>query len=292
MNYELYSSLYGEYIVLIIGERLNSSIKKVYSAIETKDTNFINVEAKQQVQSGAHVIDLNAGALIKSEPEDLIWMIKTVHEVLEPNVRIAIDSVNPQAIAGALDVLTELGRISPKNPESKPIINSVTAEKDKLEVVLPLVKKYNAQLVGMCMGAHGIPEEPEQRCELGSEILQAAAKEQIPAGDIYLDALVLPISTDAKKGVVALETIKLLKELDSDVQTIIGLSNISYGLPVKPLLNQSFIVMAMTVGLDAALLNPMDTRLMAMIKAAEAILGNDDFCMKYIKAYRNGELEL
>jgi len=269
--------------VLIIGERFNSSIKKVEQAIQAKDSAFIQSEAKLQAEAGADVIDLNAGTLIKSEPEEIVWLIQAVREALGGTVRIAIDSVNPKAIAAGLE---EIAKVT---GQEKPIINSVTAEKEKLDAVLPLAEKFRAVVVGMCMDENGIPEEPETRSELGGKILKAAAEYNISAQDVYLDPLVLPVSTDVKKGQVALTSIKLIKELDPEVKTIIGLSNISYGLPEKPLLNRTFLAMAMAMGLDAAILNPLDKQLMNMIKAAEVILGNDEFCMKYITAYRNGE---
>jgi len=270
-------------VVLIIGERFNSSIKKVEQAIQAKDSAFIQSEAKLQAEAGADVIDLNAGTLIKSEPEEIVWLIQAVREALGGTVRIAIDSVNPKAIAAGLE---EIAKVT---GQEKPIINSVTAEKEKLDAVLPLAEKFRAVVVGMCMDENGIPEEPETRSELGGKILKAAAEYNISAQDVYLDPLVLPVSTDVKKGQVALTSIKLIKELDPEVKTIIGLSNISYGLPEKPLLNRTFLAMAMAMGLDAAILNPLDKQLMNMIKAAEVILGNDEFCMKYITAYRNGE---
>ncbi|WP_455392593.1 dihydropteroate synthase [[Eubacterium] cellulosolvens] len=274
--------------MLVIGERINSSIKKIEEAIQAKDTAFIQREAQQQVAAGADVIDLNAGTFLKTEPEELVWLLRTVNEVIDPEIGLALDSANPEALQAGLAELEQLSRGAEDN---KPIINSVTAEPEKLATVLPLVKKYDAQLVGLCMSAHGIPDEPEKRAALGSEILNAATENQIPASDIYLDPLVLPVSTDTKKGSQALETLRLLKFLNPEVKTIIGLSNISYGLPEKPLLNQAFMVMAMVYGLDAAILNPLDKRLMSMIKAGEVILGNDDYCMNYIKAYRAGELE-
>ena len=269
--------------MLIIGERFNSSIKKVEQAIQAKDTAFIQREAKLQAEAGADVIDINAGTLIKSEPEEIVWMIQTVREALGNIVRIAIDSVNPKAIGAGLE---EIAKVT---SQEKPIINSVTAEREKLDAVLPLAEKFSAVVVGMCMDENGIPEEPETRSELGGKILNAAAEYNISAQDVYLDPLVLPVSTDVKKGQVALTSIKLIKELDPEIKTIIGLSNISYGLPEKPLLNRTFLAMAMAMGLDAAILNPLDKQLMNMIKAAEVLLGNDEFCMKYITAYRDGE---
>ncbi len=273
--------------MLVIGERINSSIKKIEKAIQSKDSGLIQQEAQQQEAAGANVIDLNAGTFIKTEPEELVWLIQMVTGIVEASTGIAIDTTNLDALEAGLGELKNRRRIS----DNKPIINSVTAEKDKLDDVLPLVKRYDAQLVGLCMNRQGIPDDPKKRCALGSEILVKVKENQIPIQDIYLDPLVMPVSTDTQKGVQALTALKLVKELDPEVKTIIGLSNISYGLPMKPLLNQAFMVMAMVHGLDAAILNPLDKRLMSLIKASDTIMGNDEFCMNFIAAYRAGQLE-
>ena len=272
--------------MIIIGERINSSIKKIDAAIRSKDTAFIQQEVKQQLQAGAHVIDLNAGTLLRLEPESIIWLIRIAlgHGDKLEEMNIAIDSSNPVAIRAGLEVLEEVGRA--KNA----FVNSVTSEKEKLDEILPLVKKFNSNLVGLCMGETGIPDDTQDRLQLGREIVQAASDFNINPEKIYLDPLVLPISTDTKKGQVALETIKLIKMNLPEVKTVIGLSNISYGLPMKNLMNRTFLAMAMAYGLDAAILNPMDAQLMSMVKAAETLLGNDDFCMKFITAFRNNEL--
>ena len=273
--------------MLVVGERINSSIKKIEAAIQDKDTELIKTEAKSQLDAGAHVIDLNAGAFLRSEPEDLVWLIQTVRQLENEQMLIAIDSANPKAIMAGLEEWQSKSKIT---LDTKPIVNSVTAEKEKMDSVMPLVKKYNARLVGLCMDQHGIPDGPEKRLELGAKIITTAKEYEIKIKDLYLDPLVLPVSTDTKKGQIALDTLKLIKESYPEVNTIIGLSNISYGLPVKPLLNQTFMVLAMSVGLNAAILNPLDKRLMSMIKAVDVILGNDDYCMNYIKAFRAGEL--
>ena len=272
--------------MIVIGERINSSIKRIEDAIKAKDTKAIQQEVRDQVHAGADVIDINAGVMIKSEAEDLIWLIQTVNATgeLDGEVRLALDTSNPMVIEACLDELNKRGKAE------QTLINSVTAEKDKLDLLLPLVKTYKAQLVGLCMNEKGIPEDPAERCKLGLEILKHADEHEIPKSAIYLDPLVLPVSTDIKKGVQVLEAIRLLKAEDPEILTVVGLSNISYGLPEKNLLNRTFLVQAMAFGLDAAIINPMDKQLMIMIKAANVLLAKDDFCMKYISAYRSGGL--
>lgn len=272
--------------MLVIGERINSSIKKVENAIIKKDTNYIQEEITAQIRAGAGVIDLNAGSFLKTEPEELIWLIRTIGEIpsFSQKIGIALDSSNPVAIKAGLEELNK------NKLTTKTIINSVTAERAKLDEILPMVNQYDTQLIGLCMNEHGISESPQDRCKLGTKILDTAKEYGIKRTNIFLDPLVLPVSTDINNGNNAIETIKLLKSEDPEILTVIGLSNISYGLPMKGLLNRTFLVMALIIGLDAAILNPLDKNLMSIIKASETLLGNDEFCMKYIAAYRNGDL--
>jgi 5-methyltetrahydrofolate--homocysteine methyltransferase len=273
--------------LLIIGERINSSIKQVENAIIDKDAGFIINEVSAQIQAGAQIIELNAGTLLKTEPEELVWLIQTANQVPEftEDISIALDSSNPEAIRTGLVELDKIQRTG------NSILNSVTAESNKLNMILPLVKKFNTKVIGLCMDEHGIPESAEERTKLGLKILKCAEEFQINKTDVYLDPLVLPVSTDVNNGMKSLETIKLLKNKDREITTVVGLSNISYGLPMRNLLNRTFLVMGMAAGLDAAIVNPLDKKLMSMVKTAEVLLAKDGFCMKYITAFRNGELE-
>jgi 5-methyltetrahydrofolate--homocysteine methyltransferase len=270
----------------VIGERINSSIKNVEKAISEHNLEFIQSEVTNQLLVGADVIDLNAGTFIKSELDELIWLIHGIKDLpgLTPEVGIALDSSAPGIIGGGLEEIQKLGL------PNKVMVNSVTAEQDKLDRILPLVKKFDTHMIGLCMNANGIPNEPEGRVQLGLDIINAAEDYQIPKNNILIDPLVLPISTDVKNGSTVLEAIKELKQTEPECKTVIGLSNISYGLPERELLNRTYITMAMLYGLDAAILNPLDKNLMAEIKATKTLLGNDNYCMDYIKAYRNGEL--
>jgi 5-methyltetrahydrofolate--homocysteine methyltransferase len=280
--------IYGEEILLIIGERINSSIKNIEKAIINRDTKHIQKEVTAQIQAGSHVIDLNAGTILKAEPEALKWLIKTVmdSESYSNQIQIALDSSNPEAIRVGLE------EIDKAQLTKNTIINSVTAEGSNLDNILPLTKEFGSKLIGLCMNDHGIPDQPSDRFKLGLQILQIADEYHIKHSDIYLDPLVLPVSTDINNGVKVLDTIRLLKSEDSNILTVIGLSNISYGLPIKELLNRTYLSMVLAVGLDAAILNPLDKKLMSSIKAAETLMAKDDYCMKYISAYRNNELEL
>jgi len=274
--------------VLIIGERINSSIKNIEKSIKEKDEVFIQNETTNQIIAGASMIDLNSGVFLKTEAEDLVWLIETAHNAPEmkmnDQIGIAIDSTNPEVVESGLKAMVKFEK------SCKTIINSVTADKEKLDKILPLVKKYHARLVGMCMDDSGIPESPMDRFQLGMKILKIADDYGVQKEDILLDPLVLPISTDIKNSTRTLETIKLLKAENKEIKTVIGLSNISYGLPMKNLLNRTFIVMAMAVGLDGAILNPLDKQLVSTIKASDSLLEKDDYCMRYITSYRNDEL--
>ena len=272
-------------LLLIIGERINSSIKIVEDAIKNRNSEAIKNEVSSQIIAGANVIDLNAGTLINNESEALTWLINNVNNVPEfnENISIALDSSNPKAIEVGLE---EIERLEIKQ---KTIVNSITGEEDKNNRILTLVGNYQTKVIGLCMDATGISGNPEHRCEIGVEIIKKAKEYGIPKEDVYLDPLILPVSTDIQRGIQALDTLKGLKAKDPEILTVIGLSNISYGLPKRELLNRAFMVLALSVGIDGAILNPQDKRLMNIIKATETILGMDEYCMNYISAFRKGE---
>jgi 5-methyltetrahydrofolate--homocysteine methyltransferase len=276
----------GEINLLVIGERINSSIKNVEKAISEHDLEFIQAEVSNQLQAGAKVIDLNAGTFIKSELDELFWLIQGIKDLpgLTPEIGIALDSSDADIIEGGLEEMTKLGL------PNKPMINSVTAEQEKLDNILPLVSKFDTHLIGLCMNENGIPNEPGDRVQLGLDIIKACSGYDIPKTNILIDPLVLPVSTDINNGLTVLKAIKLLKQTEPECITVMGLSNISYGLPKRELMNRTYITMAMLYGLDAAILNPLDKDLMAGIKATETLLGKDNYCMNYIKAYRDGKL--
>lgn len=265
--------------MLIVGERINTSRKAIEPAVKARDVEFIQNEARSQVSSGATYVDVNAGTFVSEEPEALVWLVKTVQSAVD--VPLCIDSPNPAAIEAALKVHTGTA-----------MVNSITAEKERYSSIVPLVKEYGCKIVALCMDDSGMPETGEQRFGIACKLVEDLTRDGIEKDSIYIDPLVRPISTGADFGVIVLDTIRKITTELSGVHTICGLSNISFGLPTRKLLNRTFLVMAMTGGLDAAILDPTDKEIMALVIASRALLGKDDFCMNYITAQREGKLDI
>jgi len=266
--------------MLIIGEKINSSRKNIKEKVENKDTEFIQELARKQVEGGAQMLDLNIGTIRKNEPERMQWLVRTVQEVVD--VPLCIDSPNYEAIKAGLEIYNW--------DKGKVLINSVTAEREKLKLILPLVKKYQCPVVALTMSEDGIPQGFQERFKIADKLIKELTNEGIATQDIYIDPLTLPVSTNIQNANIVLETLKRVKDSYPKVKTIIGLSNISYGLPERRLLNQSFVVLARASGLDAVILDSTDKDLMALIKATDLLLGKDEFCAHYLQAFREGRL--
>lgn len=263
--------------MLIVGELINSSRKNIQPAVESRDAAFIADVAMKQVEAGAAFVDVNAGTFVDAEPELLTWLVTTVQSAT--GAPCSIDSANPAAVEAALAV-----------HKGKAMVNSITLEEARYAGIAPLVAKYGSSVVALCMDGRGIPETAEQRAEIARQLVDRLTSDGVPRENIYLDPLVQPISTSTQNGVVVLDTIRFIAE-DLGVNSICGLSNVSYGLPIRPLINRTFLVLAMGAGLGAAIINPLDKRLMALLRASEALLNRDAFCRAYLTAFRKGELE-
>lgn len=264
-------------MMLVVGERINTSRKSIRPAVENRDREAIQREAKLQIEAGAHMIDVNCGTRVREEPEDLEWLVKTVQEVVASP--LCLDSPNPKALERALGV-----------HRGRPLVNSITLEKERMGDILPLIKKYNTQVVALTMDDRGMPSDTKGRVEIVEKLLEVLEGEGIKKEDIYFDPLVRPVGTDPEQAVAVLETIRIVKEKFPLVHTFCGLSNISFGLPLRPLLNQNFLVMCMAMGLDAVMIDPLDRRMMANLRASRALLNKDQFCLEYITAFREGNL--
>lgn len=266
--------------MLIIGEKINSSRKDIKEMVEGKNKEFIQELAQKQVEGGAEMLDLNIGTIRKSEPEDMKWLVKTVQKAVD--VPLCIDSPNHKAIMQGLEVYDR--------DKGKALINSVTAEREKLELILPLVKKYQCLVVALTMNEEGIPRDSKKRFKIATELIEKLTGEGIPIEDIYIDPLALPVSANIQNANIVLETLKRIKDSHPEVKTIIGLSNISYGLPERRLINQSFVILAMACGLKAVILDSTDQKIMALINTTKLLLGKDEFCRQYLQAFREGKL--
>ena len=263
--------------MLIVGERINTSRKAIRPVVESKDKEFIQKEAKLQIEAGADLIDVNCGTRVKEEPEDLEWLVKTVQEAIESP--LCLDSPNPKALERALAA-----------HKGKAMVNSITFEKERMEKILPLLKKYNTKVVALTMDDEGMPGDSKRRVEIAGNLLEALEGEGIKREDIYFDPLVRPLGTDPEQSLRLLEAIKIIMEKFPGVHTFCGLSNISFGLPLRPLLNQNFLTMAMLMGLDTVMIDPLNNRMMSSLRASLALLNKDQFCLEYINAFRQGKL--
>ena len=266
--------------MIIIGEKINSTLKAVRPAIEAKDAAVIQELAKKQYEAGATFIDLNAGMFIDDEPEKLEWLVNTVQAAVD--APLSIDSPNPAAISRALKA----------NKNSKPLINSITDEKERYEAVLPLILEYNAGIVALCMDDSGMPETVDDRVIIAGRLIEKLTKQGVMLDDIYMDPMIRPIGTGSQYGVVAIETIRKIRAEFPEVHITCGLSNISFGIPARKVMNQTFLIAAMTAGMDGAILDPLDNKLMTFVYAAEALLGKDEFCMNYLMKFREGLFEV
>ena len=261
----------------IIGEKINSSIPSVYSAIGKKDAAYIQKLAIDQVSAGADVIDVNAGAFFDEEVELLPWLVEIVQSVVD--LPLCIDSPNPIALGKALAVTKQ-----------KAIVNSISLEQERYESVLPLIKKHGSSIIALCMGDKGIPGTAEERFQIAQEIVVRLSNDGIYLSDIYIDVMCQPIGTDGLSGKATLDTVKAVMRNIPGVHTTCGLSNVSFGLPKRRLLNQAFAVSLAVNGMDAFFIDPLDERIMSLLLATETILGKDEYCCNYIEASRAGKL--
>jgi 5-methyltetrahydrofolate--homocysteine methyltransferase len=267
--------------MLVIGENINASNKSVGQAISSKDREFLENLARAQSDAGADFIDVNSGAGRGSwehAEAAMEWLVEVVQAVTDKP--LAIDSDVPSVIEAALR----------KYRGDRLMINSVSAEPEKLESVGRLAAERQAMLVALAMGTGGIPNSVEERlaaCELiMTHLTRLALREE----QIFFDPLVLPIAVDSTQGLVTLKTIEQIKSRYPAAKTVMGLSNISYGLPQRGMVNRAFLLMAAYAGLDAVILNPLDAKMMSFVTVADMLVGKDPSCKGYIRAYRKGIL--
>jgi 5-methyltetrahydrofolate--homocysteine methyltransferase len=264
--------------MIIIGERINATRKRVREAIAKKDKAFLQKLAVDQVEAGADYIDVNAGTFPEEEAELMEWLVQVVQEVVE--VPLSLDSANPAALEAGLKL----------HRNGRPIINSITAEEAKFRKVVPLILQYQTPVLTLSLDDSGITKTAEERFVVARKLIEALCAEGIAQDQIYLDPLIQPISVQNDFGVIAIEVIRRVKQEFPAVNTTCGLSNISFGLPQRAKLNRCFLIMAMAAGLDSAILDPLDREMMDAIRASEALLGKDHFCKNYIKAFRESKV--
>ena len=264
--------------MFVIGEKINATRKSIDAAINERNAAQIQEVAKAQEQAGAHALDVNCGTVpALEEPETMKWLVKTVQEVSD--LPLCIDSANSEALSAGL-----------AEHRGRPLINSISGESARYSSVLPLVKQYGARVVALCNDDRGLPSSREAALEVGDALINRLIKDGIPVDDIYLDPLVRTLATSPETVIDTLEVMRELSHKFPGLHLVSGLSNVSFGLPERRHLNRAFVVMSIAYGLDAVIADPLDSQLMALISASEALVNKDRFCLEYIKAYNAGKL--
>ncbi|MHA1152598.1 MAG: methyltetrahydrofolate cobalamin methyltransferase [Alphaproteobacteria bacterium] len=257
----------------VIGERINPTGRKRLAAeMAAGDYTTVEADTLAQVAAGAHMLDINAGIPLADEPAILAETIKLVQSLVD--VPLSIDSSIVAALESGLSVY-----------QGKALVNSVTGEDERLEAVLPLVKKFGAAVVAISNDETGISEDPDVRFEVAKKIVQRAADFGIPAADVVVDPLVMPIGALGTAGVAAMRLIGRLRS-ELGVNTTCGASNISFGLPNRHTLNGTFLAMAAGAGMTSAIMNPLHAEEMTSIMAADVMNGVDAHCARWIKEFR------
>lgn len=261
---------------MIIGELINSSRKAVKPLVENYDKEAVLAIAQAQIDAGADYLDLNCGTFVHDEPQRLTWLTQVVGENFA--VPLCLDSPSPQALQAALPLV-----------KGTAIINSISAEPQRFNDILPLALEYKAKLIALCMDGDAIPQTVEDRFELGSRLVDSLLQAGMNPEDIYLDPMVQPVSV-SKKGVhVILDTVEQLHDAFPGIHFVCGLSNISFGLPNRKLINRYFLAQAIAAGVDSFILDPTDRHLMGCYLISRMLSGGDkSFTKDYLKAHRSG----
>ena len=260
--------------MFIIGELINGMYQDIDRAIKEKNKQVIQKCALDQINAGADCLDINCGPTSKQPISDMSWLVETIQEVTYKP--LSLDSSKPQVIEAGLKVV-----------KNKVVINSTTADTDKLEILVPLAKLYNAKLIGLTISTKGIPQNKDQRLELAATIVAHCMDAGFPVEDLFLDPIVMPVNVAQAQMKDILESIREFKIIsEPSPKTIVGLSNVSQGTSTRGLINRTFLTMAVGFGLDSAILDPLDNELMDSLITSELILNKNIYCDSYLTAYR------
>jgi cobalamin-dependent methionine synthase I len=263
--------------LLIIGERINGTRKRIGAAIRERDAGLIAQEARAQVQAGADRIDVNAGTSVADEVKDLVWLVDVVQGAVD--VPLVLDSANPEALTAAL-----------KRHRGRPMVNSISGESARLTSLLPLLADSDALVVALAMDDAGMPTTVDDRLRIASAILTRTDEVGVARERVYVDPLIRPVSVDPVQAPAAAEAVARMSAELGGAGTVAGVSNISFGLPARNAVNRAFLAVLTMAGLTAAIIDPTEPGMVAAIRAGEALAGRDEFCLNYIAAARSGAL--
>lgn len=260
--------------MIIIGEKINGFVPRTGQAIEEKDGDYIKMIAEQQAAAGADFIDCcpatDEGAL-----ETMKWMVDLIEEVTD--APICLDSPGADVLVESFNFVSRPG-----------MINSVSIAGDKIEKIFPLIKDTDWKVVAMLDDEDGIPESAEGRVNCFKRLLGKMDEYGVKPDQVFIDPLVETLGTNEESLITFAQVCREARELCPDIHITSGLSNISFGLPSRKSINMAFMVLAMQAGMDSAIVDPLNRDMMGIIYATDALLGNDDYCMEYLSAYREG----
>lgn len=272
--------------MIIVGELINATRKSVREAIQSRDGETIRALAKNQAQAGADYIDVNAGVFMETEIDCIKWLIDTVSEAVD--VPCCVDSSSADTIEAALSHINE----KQNNPGTQetgnmPMVNSISLETARFDQVMSVIKGTELNVIALCIDDRGVPKTADDRLVIADKLINELVKNSIQIENIYVDPLVQALAADPGSGKEFLDAVERVMTGYPGIHTMCGLSNISYGMPARKYMNQTLMSMAVTRGLDGAIMDPLDKRMMANILTAEALIGKDNYAMNYLKAFRS-----
>ena len=262
----------------IIGELINTTRKAIKEAAAKKDVALIQEIVKRQIEAGATWIDVNGGGRAGHEEEDMNWLLDVVQEV-SGDTPLSLDSPDPKILTMAY-----------KKVNVRPMINSISLESNRWNSLLSFLKGKECDVIALCMDDTGLPKSVEDILSRTERIVSGLTDTGFSWDSIYIDPIVQPISTDITKGKVALLAVSKIMEKFEGIHTTSGLSNISFGNPKRRLINRFFLSMMIAYGLDTAILDPLDQKMIEAIKTADMLAGNDDYCRNFLTAVRAGKI--
>lgn len=263
--------------MIIIGEKINGTIPSVKKAIEQKDEEFIRNLAIKQAEAGADYLDVCASTAPEVEVDTLIWLMDIIQNAVD--TPLCIDSPNPLVIEKVFPYAKRTG-----------LINSISEEGDKCEIIFPLIKGTKWEVIALTCDNRGIPKDVQTRVDITKVIVEKASKYDITPDRIHIDPLVMSLSADQHSVTNFVETLKAVKTIFPTIKVTSGLSNISFGMPLRKVVNQHFLTLALDAGMDSAILDPCNRDMITTLYTTNALLGKDRFCRNYLNAYRNNKI--
>lgn len=264
--------------MIIIGEKINGTRQAVGKAIRDRDPATIQKLATDQTEAGSTFLDINAGTPPNQEPDDMAWLVENVQAVSD--LPLCLDSAHPETLRAGLELVTKT-----------PMINSVSGERARLENVLPLALEYKTNLILLALDdTKGVPETSRERLEIIHKLIGLAHGGGLSPDQLWVDPLVTTIATGTENAKITLATIRETKAAYPDVHITSGLSNISFGMPLRSVINHTFLAMCIAAGLDSAIADPSNRDFMTTMLASEMLMGQDRSCLDFNKAYRAGRI--